>query len=341
VTTPARDHAATTPLGQRIAARIARFGPMSLAEFMATVLSDPEHGYYMTGDPFGARGDFITAPEVSQMFGELIGLWCAATWQSMGAPEPVLLVELGPGRGTLMADALRAARMVPEFHRALRPHLVEISPVLRARQRETLAQVAGDRAVPTWHDGLVSVPEDPLLLIANEFFDALPIRQFEKRAQGWRERLVVLAPDGGLAVAPCQPNPLNAALLPPELMDAPEDAVAEVSAAATAFAAEVGRRLAAHGGAALVIDYGHAAARRLPGGAWHRRAGRCPARHRDPSPGRRRRGGAPPPHPSGGNGHAVQGSGADPFGAGTAGGIRMNQQLLNKDRPQVYTYYQD
>ena len=257
MTMPAREQGPATPLGQRVAARIARFGPMSLAEYMAMVLSDPEHGYYMTGDPFGARGDFITAPEVSQMFGELIGLWCAETWQDMGAPEPILLVELGPGRGTLMADALRAARLAPAFHRALRPHLVEISPVLRARQRDALARAAGDAAAPTWHDSLASVPEGALLLIANEFFDALPIRQFEKRAHGWCERLVVLAPDGGLALAPAPPSPLSAALLPPERADAPEGAVAEVSAAGVALAGDIGRRLAAHGGAALVIDYGH------------------------------------------------------------------------------------
>ncbi len=247
-----------TALGELIAARIARLGAITVADYMAEAVAHPDHGYYMSGDPFGARGDFVTAPEISQMFGELIGLWCADTWQRMGVPEPVLLVELGPGRGTLMADALRAARVAPGFGAALRLHFVEISPALRARQGQTLAQSAG-AARPTWHESLDQVPDGPLLLVANEFFDALPIRQFEKRAEGWCERLVTLAPDGetfAFALAP--PGPQAAALLPAALRAAAPGAVAEVSAPATGIAGEIGRRLATRGGAALIIDYGHA-----------------------------------------------------------------------------------
>ncbi len=269
-----------TVLGDRLAARIARLGPITIADYMAEVLTDPEAGYYMTGDPFGARGDFITAPEVSQMFGELIGLWCADTWNRMGAPDPVLLVELGPGRGTLMADALRALAVAPECRAALRLQLVEISPALRARQRDALA-AAGVKASggveASWHERLDQVPEGPLLVIANEFFDALPIRQFERRPEGWCERLVGLGPDGPggkeLAFALGSPGappdaPLDAPLdalaqvpIPAALRAAPTGAVVEVSAPSIAIAGEIGRRLAAHGGAALIVDYGHAAPR--------------------------------------------------------------------------------
>ncbi len=248
-----------TALGDRLAARIARLGPITVADYMAAALTDPEAGYYMTGDPFGARGDFVTAPEVSQMFGELIGLWCADTWARMGAPDPVLLVELGPGRGTLMADALRAQRVVPNCRAALRPQLVEISPALGARQRETLAATGVEAS---WHERLDQVPEGPLLVIANEFFDALPIRQFERRPEGWCERLVGLGPNGKqLAFALGPPSAQAQVQVPAALRAAPAGAVVEVSAPGIAIAAEIGRRLAAHGGAALIVDYGHAAPR--------------------------------------------------------------------------------
>ncbi len=252
-----------TALGDRLAARIARLGPITVADYMAAALTDPEAGYYMTGDPFGARGDFVTAPEVSQMFGELIGLWCADTWERMGAPDPVLLVELGPGRGTAMADALRALHVAPDCRAALRPQLVEISPALGARQRETLA-AAGVEA--KWHERLDQVPEGPLLVIANEFFDALPIRQFERRPEGWCERLVGLVP-GGKQLAFTLGPPVSSlgtlvqVQIPAAWRAAPAGAEVEVSAPGIAIAAEIGRRLAAHGGAALIVDYGHAAPR--------------------------------------------------------------------------------
>ena len=250
-------------LSAHLAARIARQGPMTVADYMAEALTHPRHGYYMRGDPFGAGGDFVTAPEISQMFGELIGLWCADVWQRLGRPDPVLLVELGPGRGSLMADAVRAARTVPAFRDSLRPHLVEISPALRQLQADTLrAEMA-----PAWHDTLADVPEGPLILIANEFFDALPIRQFARTASGWCERLVTLADDGhalAFTLGPPRgpprgpPSPQADILLPPALRTAPVGAIAEISPAAIGVATEIGRRLATHGGAALIIDYGAA-----------------------------------------------------------------------------------
>ncbi len=243
-----------TPLGERIARRIASQGPITLADFMAQVLTDPQHGYYMSGDPFGRRGDFTTAPEISQMFGELIGLWCVDTWQHMDAPASFLLVELGPGRGTLMADALRAARVAPGFCTAAALHLIEISPELRERQRTALS---GHRA--TWHDAIAELPEGPMLLVANEFFDALPVRQFQRSTQGWCERMVVLDEAGGLAFGLSPPSPGAVLMVPEALRAAPIGSLVEVSPAALGIAAALGRRIAEDGGAALIIDYGRAA----------------------------------------------------------------------------------
>ncbi|MDH3596818.1 MAG: SAM-dependent methyltransferase [Rhodospirillales bacterium] len=242
-----------TPLAERIARQIAAQGAITVADYMAQVLTDPKHGYYMTGDPFGRRGDFVTAPEISQMFGELIGLWCVDTWQRMGAPGRVLLVELGPGRGTLMADALRAAGLVPGFPAAAELHMVEVSPGLRARQREALRDYRA-----AWHDGVAGLPGGPLLLVANEFFDALPVRQFERTGQGWCERMVVLDDAGDLAFGLSPPSPAAAVLLPEALKSAPPGSLAEVSPAALGIATELGRRVGEQGGAALIIDYGRA-----------------------------------------------------------------------------------
>jgi NADH dehydrogenase [ubiquinone] 1 alpha subcomplex assembly factor 7 len=230
---------------------------MTVADYMTAALTDAGQGYYTTRDPLGREGDFITAPEISQMFGELVGLWCADVWQAMGAPDPVLLAELGPGRGTLLADALRAARSLPAFAQALRPHLVEISPRLRERQAAALAHLAL-AAPPQWHDGLETLPEGPLLLVANEFFDALPIRQFEKSPQGWCERLVALDAKGKLAFGLTPPSPATALLIPPALREATEGAVAEISPAGLGLARHIGERLRDQGGAALIIDYGAA-----------------------------------------------------------------------------------
>ncbi len=243
----------TTPLAAELKALIAAEGPISVGRYMALCLGHPRHGYYMTRDPLGARGDFITAPEISQMFGELIGLWAVATWQQMGAPAAFRLVELGPGRGTLMADALRAARLVPAFGAAAQVDLVEMSPVLRARQAASLEGLA----TPLWHDGLESVPDGPAVVIANEFFDALPIDQFVRGRAGWHERRVGLD-DADQLVFGLDPHPLPAigalaALFPParegDLLERLEGGAVQA----------LGARLAAQGGAALLIDYGHAA----------------------------------------------------------------------------------
>jgi NADH dehydrogenase [ubiquinone] 1 alpha subcomplex assembly factor 7 len=243
-----------TGLADLLARRIRATGPITVAELMTEALQHPRLGYYSTRDPLGAVGDFITAPEVSQVFGELVGLWCADVWAQMGRPDPVLLVELGPGRGTMTADALRALAVAPDFRRALRLHLVETSPALRGVQAKTLAA-----ASPTWHDGLESVPAGPLLLIANEFLDALPIRQFERRGGGWHERRVGLASDGSTLAFVLDPAPsAPTAVISPRLATASEGSVAEVCPAALGLAADLARRLGADGGAALFIDYGHA-----------------------------------------------------------------------------------
>ena len=173
------------PLAQILRRRIDAEGPLTVAEYMTAVLLHPEHGYYVRKDPFGTDGDFVTAPEISQMFGELLGLWCAVAWRQLGSPSPVSLVELGPGRGTLMADALRALKRAPDLLESADVRLVEASPVLRSRQREALP----DHTV-SWHDGVEDIPDGPVVLVANEFLDALPIRQLVRRDGAWHERLI-------------------------------------------------------------------------------------------------------------------------------------------------------
>ena len=157
--------------------RIISNGPLSVAEYMEQALTHPEHGYYMRRDPFGVGGDFITAPEISQMFGELVGLWAGVSWMMAGSPSSVNLVELGPGRGTLMADMLRAARLVEGFAEATVVHMVETSPVLRAVQEQKLKEEALCET-PFWHKALADVNDGASIIIANEFFDSLPIEQY-------------------------------------------------------------------------------------------------------------------------------------------------------------------
>lgn len=227
---------------------------------MRLVLAHPQHGYYATRDPLGAAGDFITAPEISQMFGELLGLWCAHVWGLIGAPRSIRLVELGPGRGTLIADALRAcARVAPPFVEAVELHLVETSPVLRERQRLALADYAHDRPVQ-WHDTLSQTPRGISLIIGNEFLDALPVHQLVRMPAGWCERLVGKTADGRLEfrIAPT-PSAL-ASTLDPQVADAPIGSLAELSPKVRAVSGAIGRRVARFGGAALLIDYGHALA---------------------------------------------------------------------------------
>ncbi|WP_244937403.1 SAM-dependent methyltransferase, partial [Methylobacterium crusticola] len=186
-----------TPLLAELRRLIALEGPISVERYMALCLGHPVHGYYRTRDPLGAAGDFTTAPEISQIFGELLGLWAAEVWHGLGRPAPVRLVELGPGRGTLMADALRAIRAAaPACAAALDLHLVETSPVLREAQARALA---GRHAPVSWHDSVDTLPDGPAVILANEFFDALPVRQYQRTARGWCERRVGLGPGGALA----------------------------------------------------------------------------------------------------------------------------------------------
>jgi SAM-dependent MidA family methyltransferase len=228
-------------------------GPMPVAEYMGHCLGHPQHGYYVTHDPFGSGGDFTTAPEISQMFGELVGLWTAAVWQQMGAPAGVRLIELGPGRGTMMLDMLRAANVMPGFRRALAVDLVETSPALAARQKQTL--VNQDIAFE-WHESLADVPDGPAIIVANEYFDAIPVNQAVKQADGWHERLVGIDLNGSLAFA-IAPEPLKffEQTLPPQVRMAEVGSIYEWRSDAQAL--EVGRRVVRGGGAALIIDYGH------------------------------------------------------------------------------------
>lgn len=230
-----------TPIEALLRRQIEATGPVTLAEYMALCLSHPEHGYYITHDPFGKAGDFVTAPEISQMFGELLGLALAQAWMEQGSPANFVLAELGPGLGTLMADALRAASRAPGFADAAELWLVETSPALRAEQAKRLPQ-------PNWADSVDDLPEGPLFLLANEFFDALPIRQYHLKEGRWRETVVGLE-DGALS--------LGLRSLPEALEDAPDGAILERCPSGEAFAGAIAKRIADHGGAAILVDYGY------------------------------------------------------------------------------------
>lgn len=237
-----------TALSNILKSLIATRGPLPLSDYMAECLFHPEHGYYATNDPFGAAGDFITSPEISQMFGELIGLSLAQSWLEQGAPNPFTLAELGPGRGTLMADIMRATRGVPGFHDAAQIWLVEASPTLTQIQRDTLQNHPA-----TWTAQVADLPAAPLFLVANEFFDALPIRQFQRAESGWSERVIGLE-NGSLAFGLTPSDALSA--LDHRLDDTSENDVVELCPQASGIMAQIGARIEAHAGAALIIDYG-------------------------------------------------------------------------------------
>ena len=241
----------TLNLGDQIDAQIRASGPMSIATYMGLALGHPRQGYYAAGRPIGASGDFITAPEISQMFGELIGFFFVNLWQQMGQPRSFTLLELGPGRGTLMADALRAAGKAEGFENALHLQLFESNALLKHEQETRLARYA-----PYWASDIDAVSEDPLFVIANEFFDALPIKQFVKAADGWHERLVGLA-DGRRAFG-LSPTPIPASAAPKEVADAKPGEVLELSPAAVGTMQRLARKVARQGGAILAIDYGYA-----------------------------------------------------------------------------------
>jgi NADH dehydrogenase [ubiquinone] 1 alpha subcomplex assembly factor 7 len=243
-----------TPLDTKIRDRIKADGPLAVSEFMEIALGDPNHGYYRTRDPLGKAGDFITSPEISQVFGEIVGLWCAVTWQNTGAAKNIHLVELGPGRGTLMADILRTAQNVmPAFTEAIDVHLVETGKVLRQQQQEALNGYSVD-----WHDRFETVPPGPVLIVANEFFDALPIDQYIMTREGWQERRITTEQkQGNFLFKPCDPPAENNPIIPDELVASPINSIFERSSAGEQIASDIAKRIATDGGAALIIDYGH------------------------------------------------------------------------------------
>ncbi|MFM9864777.1 MAG: class I SAM-dependent methyltransferase [Micropepsaceae bacterium] len=226
-------------------------GPISVAEFMRIVLTARGDSYYRRADPLGARGDFVTAPEVSQIFGELIGLWCVDVWQKLGAPKTCTLVELGPGRGTLMKDALRAARVAPAFLSAVSVAMVEVSEVLRRLQQDALREAP---VTAHWLDRFEDLEvKGPLIVVANEFFDALPIRQWVRGSAGWSERCVGLS--GDLLIFGAS-GTVDERLVAAAVRGAPVGSIVETSPARAAVARLIGEEIARHGGAALAIDYG-------------------------------------------------------------------------------------
>ncbi len=240
----------TTPLYARLQELIAQEGPMTVERFMSLCLSDPAHGYYMTRDPLGLGGDFTTSPEISQIFGELIGLWAVQFWADMNTPPVIHLVEMGPGRGTLMADALRAARIVPRFMAAVQVHLVETSPALRAAQQKTLASCG---LTPTWHQRFDTIPAGPVIVLANEFFDALPVRQFVSQSGSWFERMIGRN-DAGNLIFGFETEPVRGMNV-----TARDEDVLEIGFISLSIMEKIAARIASEGGGALIIDYGHPA----------------------------------------------------------------------------------
>ena len=241
-----------SPLKSEIRKLIKSSGPMPVWRYMELCLMHPQHGYYLSRDPLGREGDFTTAPEVSQMFGELLGLWAASVWKAIGSPPLLRLIELGPGRGTMMADALRALRVLPPLYQALSIHLVEVNPVLREKQRATLS---GPREV-SWHDTIDDVPDGPAIILANEYFDVLPIHQAVKRETGWHERTVEVDDGGKLAFGVAtEPIPRFEVLLSPLVRAAPLGAVFEWRPDAEIM--KITSRVRDQDGAALIVDYGH------------------------------------------------------------------------------------
>ncbi|WP_041345098.1 class I SAM-dependent methyltransferase [Nitrobacter winogradskyi] len=240
------------PLLTYIKKLIKTSGPLPVWRYMQLCLTHPEHGYYIARDPLGREGDFVTSPEVSQMFGELLGLWAASVWRMMGSPDPLRLIELGPGRGTLMADALRALRVLPPMYESLSVHMVEINPVLVEKQMAALS----DAPNIEWHTSLDQVPQGPAIILANEYFDVLPVHQMVRRDGGWHERVVDIDGSGQLVFGvSAEPTPRFDVLLPPLVRAAPVGAIFEWRPDAEMMS--IATRVRDNGGAALIIDYGH------------------------------------------------------------------------------------
>jgi NADH dehydrogenase [ubiquinone] 1 alpha subcomplex assembly factor 7 len=241
-------------LRQRLVRLIEATGPLSLAQYMHICMADPKLGYYATRPAIGAAADFITAPQVSQMFGELIGIWCASVWQAMGSPERFVLAEAGPGLGTLLDDALRATRSIPGFLESAIVQLVETSPTMIEAQR---ARLSGYGVRIEWKHRIEDLADGPLIFVANEFLDVLPVRQFVKSGNLWRERCIGLDANGNL-ISVLGPALADMSILPLGHEVEPEGAVFEHSPAREAWVETLGARIAETGGAALLIDYGHA-----------------------------------------------------------------------------------
>jgi SAM-dependent MidA family methyltransferase len=241
-----------SPLQSELKKLIKASGPMPVWRYMELCLTHPQFGYYVSRDPLGREGDFTTAPEVSQMFGELLGLWAASVWKAIGSPSLLRLIELGPGRGTMMADALRALRVLPPLYQSLSLHLVEINPVLREKQKATLS---GVRNI-AWHESIDDIPDGPAVIFANEYFDVLPIHQVVKQETGWHERTVEIDANGTLGFGmAAEPTPRFEVLLPPLVRAAPIGAVFEWRPDAEIM--KIASRVRDQDGAALIIDYGH------------------------------------------------------------------------------------
>jgi len=245
-----------TRLAGRIRELIAASGPISVADYMAMCLFDPEDGYYTTREPFGVEGDFTTAPEISQMFGEIVGVWLVSAWQALGRPLPATIAEIGPGRGTLMKDLLRTIRrLAPELESGSQIVLIEASPRLVDVQRRTLSEWS-DRAV--WLSSVDELPTTPLFIVGNELFDAIPVRQFVRTPGGWRERMVGLDEAGDLSFFAGMAS-LDDTLLPADSADAPGGSVFEIAPARSAVMTGIAAHIAKGGGAGLFFDYGHLA----------------------------------------------------------------------------------
>ncbi len=243
----------TAPLKERIVRHISMNGPLPLAEYMHWCMADKTHGYYQTETVFGRTGDFVTAPEISQMFGELIGVWLISAWRELGSPGAFNLVEIGPGQGTLIADILRATKVDQAFRNAMSIHLIETSPQLIARQRETLSNTEVDVA---WHPSINNIPKKPTLLVANELLDVLPVRQYVKSDEKWHERAVGLSDDDELSWV-LATGTLEPTSLPEGHEDEPDGSVYEISAPRETFVENIAAKISDNTGAALFIDYGH------------------------------------------------------------------------------------
>ncbi len=243
-----------TALKERLTALITAGGPIGIADYFALCLSDPTDGYYTTREPFGRGGDFVTAPEISQMFGELVGVWLAAAWQALDRPPAPLVVEIGPGRGTLARDIVRTlGKIEPALRAAAGFALIETSPRLATVQGHTLRD-SGVRF--DWHTSVDTLPRRPLLIVANELFDAIPIRQYVKTGGNWRERCVGLDEAGELRFV-AGIGSLDTALLPEHADNATDGTIFEVAPARTALMQVIVERITACGGAGLFFDYGH------------------------------------------------------------------------------------